>query len=42
MIVNRESLDLTFRGFKSVYSDAYLAAPSRIREGGDDGARWQP
>ena len=27
MIVNAQNLDLVYRGFKSVYTDAYLAAP---------------
>lgn len=27
MLINEQSLDLVFKGFKSVYSDAYLAAP---------------
>ncbi|WP_112312697.1 Mu-like prophage major head subunit gpT family protein [Pseudogemmobacter bohemicus] len=30
MLVNRESLDLAFKGFKTVYSDACLAAPSHF------------
>lgn len=28
MIINAQTLDLAFKGFKSVYSDAHLAAPS--------------
>lgn len=32
MLVNRESLDLAFRGFKTVYTDAYLAAPSHFEK----------
>ncbi|MBA49552.1 MAG: Mu-like prophage major head subunit gpT family protein [Paracoccus sp. (in: a-proteobacteria)] len=28
-IINAENLDLAFRGFKSIYSTAYLAAPSQ-------------
>lgn len=30
MIINEQSLDLVFRGFKSKYTDAYMAAPSQI------------
>ncbi len=30
MIVNGPTLDLAFRGFKTVYSDAYLQAPSHF------------
>ncbi len=28
MIINGQTLDLVFKGFKTVYSDAYLAAPT--------------
>lgn len=28
MIINSETIALTFQGFKTVYSDAYLEAPS--------------
>lgn len=28
MIINSETLDLAFKGFKTVYSDAYLEAPA--------------
>ncbi len=27
MLINSQNLDLVFKGFKSVYSDAYLQAP---------------
>ena len=28
MIINGQTLDLAFKGFKSIYTDAHLAAPS--------------
>ena len=30
MIVNREALDLAYKGFKSIYSEAHLSAPSQF------------
>ena len=27
MLINQSNLDLVFKGFKTVYTDAYLAAP---------------
>lgn len=32
MIINRQTLDLAFKGFKTVYSDAALAAPSEFEK----------
>lgn len=32
MIINRQTLDLAFKGFKTVYSDANLAAPSEFEK----------
>ena len=32
MLINKPLLDLAFRGFKSIYSDAYLAAPSEFEK----------
>jgi len=32
MIINRQTLELAFKGFKTVYSDAYLAAPSEFEK----------
>lgn len=30
MMINRETLDLVFKGFKATYSDAYLTAPTHV------------
>lgn len=32
MLVNRPVLDLAFKGFKTIYSDAYLSAPSEFEK----------
>jgi len=32
MIVNSQSLDLAFKGFKAIYSDAYTAAPAHFEK----------
>lgn len=32
MLVNRTVLDLAFKGFKTIYSDAYLSAPSEFEK----------
>ena len=32
MLINSQSLDLAFKGFKQVYSDAYLSAPSNAEK----------
>lgn len=32
MIINREVLDLAFKGFKSIYTDAALSAPSQFEQ----------